>query len=122
PKLRTLPGATVIILGAGTIGTHVRQVLTAFGATCLTFARSAPGAEIRTPAELDRRLPEADVVIGCLPETPQTVRFLSAERIARLKPTAIVANGGRGSLIDEAALLAALQAGHLGGAVLDVTA
>lgn len=120
--LRTLHGASAMVLGAGAIGAHVRRLLTAFGAVPTTFARTSPGAEIRSLEELDRHLPGADVVIACLPDTPATQLMFDAKRLARLKPGAILANGGRGSLIDETALLAGLRDGRLAGAVLDVTA
>ena len=69
---------------------------------------------------LDELLPDTDVIICCLPHTPQTERMLSADRFSRMKQGAIVVNVGRGSLIDEAALVTALKSGRLFGAVLDV--
>jgi len=122
PQLDTVEGGHAVILGAGSIGRHVQQILGGLGATSQLYARTAPDAALRTPAELDAALPRADFVFGCLPDTPETRGLLSRERLALLPRHALVANGGRGSLIDEAALAEALHRGKLGGAVLDVTA
>ncbi len=73
-----------------------------------------------TLAGLDDVLPETDILLLACPLTPATQNLLSAARIALLPPGAGVINIGRGPLIDEAALFDALDAGHLGGAVLDV--
>jgi phosphoglycerate dehydrogenase-like enzyme len=73
------------------------------------------------PSELAALLPEADHVALCLPGTAETRRILDADAIARLKPTACVYNVGRGSALDQGALVGALRAGRLGGAGLDVT-
>ena len=70
--------------------------------------------------ELDALLPEADIVSLHVPYTQATRRMLSRERIARLRPGAIVINTARGEVVDEVALAEALAAGHLGGAGLDV--
>jgi phosphoglycerate dehydrogenase-like enzyme len=69
---------------------------------------------------LDEMLPQCDYVLVVLPLTDQTRHVLNARTLALLKPTAFVINYGRGALIDEPALVAALQAGRLGGAALDV--
>lgn len=69
---------------------------------------------------LDELLPRADLVVCCLPHTAGTVKMLSAERIGIMKPGTILVNVGRGSLLDEDALAAALSSGLLYGAVLDV--
>jgi phosphoglycerate dehydrogenase-like enzyme len=74
-----------------------------------------------TRAELDRALPEADIVVGCLPDTPDTRGLLDRRRLGLLPAHAVLVNVGRGSLVDEAALTEALLQGRVGGAVLDVT-
>ena len=67
-------------------------------------------------------LGRCDAVIAAVPETPETRGLIDAAAIAALAPGAFFCNVGRGSLVDEAALIAALESGHLGGAALDVTA
>jgi phosphoglycerate dehydrogenase-like enzyme len=71
--------------------------------------------------KLDEVLPQADYVVLAVPETGATKQLFDAPRLARMKPGARIINLGRGSAIDEAALVAALDSGHLAGAALDVT-
>jgi phosphoglycerate dehydrogenase-like enzyme len=77
-------------------------------------------ARTLTFSALDQALPETDILVLACPLTPETRQMLNAARLALLPPGAGVINIGRGGLIDEAALLAALNTGHLGGAILDV--
>lgn len=121
PQLRLMQGSQAIILGAGSIGSALGRILAGFDVRCTYFARTSRQAGLHTPAELDARLPAADFVFGCLPDNPASRGLLNRDRLARFKPGAILANGGRGSLIDEPAVLEALDHGPLGGAVLDVT-
>jgi phosphoglycerate dehydrogenase-like enzyme len=116
-----LHGARVVILGAGAIGRRIAALLRPFEGEIRFFARTAPDAAMRNRAELDAALPGADIVINTLPHTPDTIGLLDRERLARFRPTALLVNMGRGSVLDEAALVEALDAGRLGGAVLDVT-
>ena len=74
------------------------------------------------PDELHRALGEADVVALCLALTPETRRIIDATALAAMKPTAYLINIARGGLVDEDALVAALQEGRLAGAGLDTTA
>jgi phosphoglycerate dehydrogenase-like enzyme len=122
PAIGRLHGASVILLGAGAIGQALARVLRGFDCDVRFFARRAPEAVLRTTADLDAALPAADLVICSLPHTPETIGLLNAARLARLKPSALLVNVGRGSTLDETALVAALDAGRLHGAVLDVTA
>jgi phosphoglycerate dehydrogenase-like enzyme len=115
-------GARVIILGAGAIGRRIAALLQAFGAEIRYYARTSPVATLRSRPELDAALPTADIVINTLPHTPETIGLIDRARLARFRPAALLVNVGRGSVLDEAALVDALQAGRLGGAVLDVTA
>jgi glyoxylate/hydroxypyruvate reductase len=118
---RKLQGSKVIILGAGAISRYLRSALEALGCDVLMFAKQSP-VELRSLDDLDSNLPNADIVIGCLPHTPETASMIDAKRLSRFKGGAILVNVGRGSLVDEASMIEALHNGKLGGAVLDVTA
>ena len=72
-------------------------------------------------SELDELLPRADVVALTLPQSPETAGLFGRERLLRLKEDAILLNGGRGSVVDCAALAEVLESGRLWGAGLDVT-
>ena len=122
PAIRALAGQRVLLLGAGGIARRLARVLAAFDAEVQFFSRTARTGALATPAELDTALATTDLLINTLPHTPATIGFLDHARLARLKRDAVVVNVGRGSTLDEVALLALLDAGHLGGAVLDVTA
>lgn len=113
--LGTLLERRVVIWGYGHIGRILSGFLTALGAQ-VEGIRSATSRE-----ERDRLLAGADWVVVLLPSTPQTRGVVNAELLARLKPGAWLSNQGRGDLLDTGALLAALDSGHLGGAVLDVS-
>ncbi|MHB1073885.1 MAG: D-2-hydroxyacid dehydrogenase [Gemmatimonadaceae bacterium] len=126
--LRELGDCRVLVVGAGGIGREVAVRATAFGARC-TGIRKHPGrgvpagfSHVIGPEGLDDALPEADVLVLAAPFTEETSALLDARRLARLPPGAFVVNVARGALVDEAALVAALRAGRLGGAVLDVFA
>jgi phosphoglycerate dehydrogenase-like enzyme len=115
-----LRGKRVVLLGAGTIGQAVREQLSGFGCVVQLLARTDPQAQLHTKEELAAALPETDVVVNCLPGSAD--KFFSAELVAAMRPDGIYASVGRGNTTDEPALIEALQAGRLGGAVLDVTA
>ncbi|QJX47351.1 D-2-hydroxyacid dehydrogenase [Hymenobacter taeanensis] len=110
----------VIILGSGAIGQAVAQQLSGFTSAIQFLARTDPKAQLHSKAELQAALPETDIVVNCLPGSAEG--FFSAELIEAMPPTSIYASVGRGNTTDEPALIAALQTGRLGGAVLDVTA
>ncbi len=120
PTLRMLRGQRVVILGAGAIGQAVAQMLRGFECSIQFLARTDPGATLHTADELRAVLPDTDLVVNCLPGT--LTNFFDASLIAAMKPGSVFANVGRGSTVDEPALIDALQSGQLGGAVLDVTA
>jgi glyoxylate/hydroxypyruvate reductase A len=115
-----LRGKRIVILGAGTIGQAVCEQLSGFGCAVQLLARTNPQAQLHTKEELAAALPETDVVINCLPGSADG--FFSADLVAAMRPSSLYASVGRGNTTDEPALIAALQAGRLGGAVLDVTA
>jgi glyoxylate/hydroxypyruvate reductase A len=97
-------------------------LLAAFECAVSGYARSSPQAQLHSLPELDAALPAADLIINTLPHTPETQGLLGRERLERFAPHALLVNVGRGSAVDEAALVEALNANRLGGAVLDVTA
>jgi phosphoglycerate dehydrogenase-like enzyme len=101
------------------VNRRLREVLQPFDCSFTVYARTS--GDLNTPAELDQALPHADIVCAALPDLPETNGLINKERVDRFKPGAIFTNVGRGSLVDEPALIAALHAGRLGGAVLDVT-
>ncbi|MCI0573679.1 MAG: D-2-hydroxyacid dehydrogenase [Myxococcaceae bacterium] len=119
-----LRGQTVLLLGYGAIGRRLAQLLAPFEVRLFVFRRTAAGGEpgrVLREEELDGALAEVDHVVDLLPENEATRGFLSAARLARLRTGACVYNVGRGSTVDEQALLEALHAGRLGGVYLDVT-
>ena len=121
--LRELAGKTLVVVGAGHIGGAVARIGAGFGMTVVRAAvpgspSSDAAAAARTP--LHEALPRADVVTLHCPLTERTRGLVGPAFLAALKPGAILINTGRGGLVDEPALLAALADGRLGGAGLDV--
>ena len=125
-NIHSLHGSRITVLGTGDIGTQFARRAKAFSpARIVGVRRSAkPGDpafdEIRTIDELDEILPQTDLLIMALPSTAETVGVLSRERMALLPQGAYVANVGRGTAVDQDALIDALNSGHLAGAALDV--
>lgn len=124
--VKTLAGATVLVVGAGDIGRRFAALCQTMGAYAVGLKRTAcpPPAgldEIHTLDELDQWLPKADVVALALPQTPGTVHIIDQRRLDLMKDDAILLNGGRGSAIDPQALAETLRVGKLWGAALDVT-
>jgi glyoxylate reductase len=120
-----LRGRTLAIVGLGRIGSAVAARARAFGMEVAYHGprphpERAAAVAARYVPDLDALLAGADVVSLHAPLTQETRHLLDARRLALLPPHAIVVNVGRGTLIDERALVAALQAGRLGGAALDV--
>jgi phosphoglycerate dehydrogenase-like enzyme len=115
-----LRGKRVVVLGAGAIGVAVRQQLSGFECQVQLLARTDPSAQLHTKEQLKAVLPETDIVINTLPGSAEG--FFSADLVEAMRPGSIYASVGRGNTTDEAELLRLLQAGYLGGAVLDVTA
>lgn len=121
--LQLLMHKKVIILGSGNIARQVAKILGGFDCDITFFARTAPDAILRTPEQLAAALPDADIVIACLPGTAQTRGLFTTAMIHQMKSSALFCNIGRGNLLeDEAALVDALMNEKIGGAVLDVTA
>ena len=113
-----LAGRTLGIVGHGRIGRGVAAVGRAFGMWVIHHRRQAGG----DPAcvDLDTLFRESDVVSLHCPLTPETKGLVDARRLAMMKPTAFLVNTARGPLVDEAALAAALNAGQIAGAAVDV--
>lgn len=121
-----LAGSTALILGLGQVGRRIAEVIAALGVCVYGLRRSAgcvlpPGvARVIAADELDLILPQVDYLIIATPYTPDTYHLVDARRLALLKPPAVLINVGRGQVVEEPALIAALQAGRLRGAALDV--
>ena len=109
---RELSGKTVGIIGYGRTGQGVAAVCAAFGAQVLVHRRAQPC--------LETLLAQSDLVTLHVPLTDDTRNLLNQERLARMKPGAILINVARGGVVDLDALAALLARGHLGGAGLDV--
>src|SRR5271157_417489 len=125
--LTELNGKLLLIVGFGSIGKELARRARAFEMRVWGVSRSGKGDssladKILPVAELAAALPQADFVVLAAPETPETRHLIGAEEIALMKPGARLINVARGSLLDEAALLEALEGGKLGGAALDVAA
>lgn len=115
-----LDGATVGLLGLGAVGRAVADRLAGFG--CRIIAHD-PGAAPRDDVTLlpfADLLTQSDLLIAAAPLTPTTRHMLDAAALAALRPGALLVNIGRGSVVDEAAVLAALHSRHLGGYAADV--
>lgn len=119
-----LAGRTLGVIGYGRVGAAFLRKTSALGFTRTLVYDPAASAlpDHAEAADLDAIFTQADIVSLHLPLLPTTARLVSAERLAAMKPEAIIINTSRGGLIDEAALAAALTEGRLGGAGLDVYA
>lgn len=121
---RSLLGKRVLILGTGNVGSSIAQKLHAFGTYNIGLNRSGKTAEyfdeVHKTEELDALLPEADIVIGALPRTPDTVGLLDYRRLALMKEDALLVNVGRGTMIVTKDLEKVLDAGRFSGVILDV--
>lgn len=114
-----LEGKRLAIVGQGELGSKVASLAEAFGMRVDFAARPGNEANDSRPA-LDDLLPEADVISLHCPLTEQTQHLIGQQRLQRMKSNALLVNCARGSVIDEDAALAALQAGWLGGLAVDV--
>jgi len=116
-RLREIHTQRVGILGYGSIGRTTASLFAALGSPVSYWSRSSALPGYR---ELDDLLATSDILVIALPRTPQTIGLLDAARLALLPRSAMVINVARGGILDEDALLAALDSGALGGAALDV--
>ncbi len=121
PKLRRIEGQTLGIVGLGNIGRKLVEKASGLGLNIVATSRSGrnsvPGVQL---VSFDELLAASDYVSLHVPLTKETRHMVGREQLARMKPTAYLINTARGGLIDTAALTAALDAGQLAGAALDV--
>ncbi len=119
-----LAGKTLGVLGTGSIGRVVGEHAKALGMRVIGCSRGGsdvpPFEQVWPVGELQAFLGACDHVAALLPETTQTSGLMDAAAFSAMRPGAVLVNAGRGSLVDEPALVQALASGHLGGAVLDV--
>ncbi|HEY9154686.1 MAG TPA: D-2-hydroxyacid dehydrogenase [Opitutaceae bacterium] len=121
---RLLTGQTVLFLGYGAIGRRLRELLAPFNMTVYAVRRrtySEPGVNIISEERLSSVLGQVDHVINVLPDNESTRNYINARRLAWCRPGTRFYNIGRGTTVDQNALLEALQSGRLGAACLDVT-
>ena len=122
-----LKGKVLLIVGFGSIGRELARLLQPVGMRIWGMTRSGRGdaqlvERILAATELRDALPQADFVVLAAPETPDTRQMIGERELALMKPSAYLFNVARGTLVDEAALIAALRARQIAGAALDVTA
>ena len=120
---RLLTGQTVVLLGYGAIGRRLAELLAPFGMKLYAVRRSVrseAGVHIVPEEKISATLRLADHVVNILPDNAGTRNYVNARRLACFKPGARFYNVGRGTTVDQAALLEALNSGRLGAAYLDV--
>ena len=120
---RLLTGQTVVLLGYGAIGRRLAELLAPFGMKLYAVRRSVrseAGVHVISEEKISAILPLADHVVNILPDNAGTLNYVNARRLACFKPGAKFYNVGRGTTVDQAALLEALNSGRLGAAYLDV--
>lgn len=120
---RLLTGQSVLMLGYGAIGRRLAELLAPFGMTLTAVrrqTRSERGVRIIPEENVSSALAQADHVVNILPDNASTRNYVNARRLACFKPGARFYNVGRGSTVDERALLDALRSGRIGEAYLDV--
>lgn len=132
-SLTELHGKTVLVVGMGNIGGAVAQLSHAFGCHVIAIIRSGSAdsewahevypafGRVKKASVLERVLPKADFVISCLPYTPETHHIFDLKKFKLMKPSAYFINIGRGALVKEKDLIAALKKKIIAGAALDVT-
>ena len=120
PGKRELFGSKALILGYGAIGQEVEKRLAGFQMD-VSKVRRSPGLGVLGPDEWRARLGEFDWIVIAVPATPETEGMIGAAELAAMHSHAVLVNVARGTVIDQQALTAALDAGQIGGALLDVT-
>ena len=123
-----LDGQNLVIVGAGLVGSRVGRIGQAFGMHVAAVVNSpSPDRQaelyadsVHGVADLPELLAKADVLVLCVPHTPDTEQLLDAKAIAGMKPGIVLVNIARGQVMDDAAMIAALRSGHIAFAGLDV--
>jgi len=116
-----ITGKTLGVIGMGTIGQQVARIATAFGMRVIYYSTSGTGHCKDYPSvSLETLLKESDVVSVHAPLNARTSGLIGARELARMKPSAFLINLGRGGIIDEADLVAAVDAGQIAGTATDV--
>ena len=124
--MKTIHGGTVLVLGAGNIGSTFAGMCKNLGARTIGLKRTVSGPlpgfdQVYTMDKLEELLPQADVVALSLPHSPATAGLMNEARLRLMKDDAILINAGRGSAVDQEALVRVMGEGKLWGAALDVT-
>jgi len=125
-SVRSIYGSKITVIGMGDIGSCFAERAFYFGAEVTGVRRrDMPKPDYFTRQftidQLDKALPDADVVALCVPRTDETLHIINEKTLALMNPRTVVVNVGRGSAIDSDALVFALNEGRIGGAFLDVT-
>ena len=115
-----LEGKKFGVIGAGAIGSRVAAIAAAFGCQVYAYSRTPKDLPGVTFTDLDTLLSTCDIVSLHVPATPQTHHLINAEKLALMKPTALLINTARGPVVDSQALADALNSGRLAGAGIDV--
>jgi D-2-hydroxyacid dehydrogenase (NADP+) len=121
-----IEGKTLLVVGLGRIGDRLAQFGKAFGMKVIATRRNPSGGKgaadaVYANAELAKLIPQADFIALTCPLTPETEKLIGAAQLAAMKPTAYLVNVARGKVVDEPALIAALQNRKIAGAGIDVT-
>jgi phosphoglycerate dehydrogenase-like enzyme len=120
PGKMELAGTRALLLGLGAIGGLIKTRLEAFDVEVMPVRRSSADGALG-PDEWRARLGEFDWVILAVPATPETDGMIGASELAAMKDSVVLVNIARGAVVDQPALVAALEAKTIGGALLDVT-
>lgn len=124
--MKTILGGTVLVAGAGHVGSGFAGLCQGLGARTIGLKRTVNGPvegfdEVYPMEKLDDLLPQADVAALVLPHSPQTAGLMDERRLSLMKDDAILLSAGRGTVLDQEALARVMKAGKLWGAALDVT-
>jgi D-2-hydroxyacid dehydrogenase (NADP+) len=121
-----IEGKTLLVVGLGRIGDRLAQFGKAFGMKVVATRRNPSGGKgaadaVHANSDLGKLIPQADFIALTCPLTPETEKLIGAAQLAAMKPTAFLVNVARGKVVDEPALIAALQNRKIAGAGIDVT-
>ncbi|MBE6906311.1 MAG: hydroxyacid dehydrogenase [Ruminococcaceae bacterium] len=115
-----LEGKKFGVVGTGAIGLRTGRIAQAFGCEVYAYSRTKKNLPGITYVDLDTLLSTCDIVSLHVPQTSETIGLISAEKLALMKPTAILINTARGPIVDSTALAEALKSGRIAGAGIDV--